>query len=100
MGCTGKSAPPPKPAPPAVGVSTVIQENVPIYGNWVASLQGYVNANIQPQVAGYLIKQDYQEGSFVHKGDILFEIDPRSIRPKGNWRKRQGSSRRHKRSSG
>jgi membrane fusion protein (multidrug efflux system) len=55
----------------------VIQENVPIYGNWVASLQGYVNANIQPQVAGYLIKQDYQEGSFVHKGDILFEIDPR-----------------------
>jgi membrane fusion protein (multidrug efflux system) len=76
-GCAGKSTPPPKPAPPSVGVSNVMQENVPIYGNWVASLDGYVNANIQPQVTGYLIKQDYREGSFVRKDDILFEIDPR-----------------------
>jgi membrane fusion protein, multidrug efflux system len=76
-GCAGKSTPPPSPGPPAVGVSKVIQENVPIYGSWVASLEGYVNANIQPQVTGYLVKQNYREGSLVRKGDILFEIDPR-----------------------
>src|SRR5581483_6457413 len=45
--------------------------------NWVATLDGYVNANIQPQVSGYLIRQSYREGSYVHKGDVLFEIDPR-----------------------
>jgi len=43
----------------------------------VGTLDGYVNAQIQPQVTGYLIKQDYREGSLVHKGDVLFEIDPR-----------------------
>ncbi len=50
---------------------------MPIYGDWVATLDGYVNANLQPQVSGYLIKQDYREGSLVHKDDVLFEIDPR-----------------------
>ena len=55
----------------------VIQKDVPIYGDWVATLDGFVNANIQPQVSGYLIKQDYREGSLVHKDDVLFEIDPR-----------------------
>lgn len=80
-GC-GKSqattgAPAGAPPPPEVGVSTVIQKDVPIYGDWVATLDGYVNANIQPQVSGYLIRQDYKEGSVVHKDDILFEIDPR-----------------------
>lgn len=63
--------------PPIVEVTTVIQKDVPIYGNWIATLQGYVNAQIEPHVTGYLIKQDYREGSFVHKGDLLFEIDPR-----------------------
>ncbi len=67
-------APPP---PPTVGVVAVQQRTVPVYGNWIASLEGYINANIQPQVSGYLIKQDYREGSLVHKGDVLFEIDPR-----------------------
>ncbi len=67
----------PRPRPPIVEVATVIQKDVPIYGNWIATLEGYVNAQIQPQVAGYLIKQDYREGSFVHKDDVLFEIDPR-----------------------
>ena len=67
------AAPPPLP----VGVVTVQQQNVPIFGEWVASLDGYVNANIQPQVSGYLIRQNYREGSLVHKGDVLFEIDPR-----------------------
>src|SRR5581483_11608050 len=75
--CTGKSAPTRRPPPPGVGVVTVSEQNVPIYGNWVATLEGYVNANIQPQVTGYLIRQNYREGSFVHKGEVLFEIDPR-----------------------
>ena len=55
----------------------MVQKDVSIYGEWVATLDGYVNAQIQPQVSGYLIRQDYQEGSFVHKDDVLFEIDPR-----------------------
>lgn len=58
-------------------VASVVQKDVPIYGEWVATLDGYVNAQIQPQVTGYLIKQDYREGSLVHKDDVLFEIDPR-----------------------
>jgi RND family efflux transporter MFP subunit len=58
-------------------VAAVEQRDVEIYGDWVATLDGYVNAQIQPQVSGYLIKQDYQEGSVVQVGDVLFEIDPR-----------------------
>lgn len=78
-GCSGNSAPRQQhaPPPPDVGVVTVTQKSVPIYGNWVATLDGYVNANIEPQVSGYLIKQDYREGTLVRKGDVLFEIDPR-----------------------
>jgi membrane fusion protein (multidrug efflux system) len=68
------------PPPPDVGVSIVQQKSVPIYGNWVASLDGYVTANIQPQVSGYLIRQNYSEGSYVRKGDLLFEIDPRPFK--------------------
>jgi RND family efflux transporter MFP subunit len=55
----------------------VVQKDVSLHSEWVATLDGYVNAQIQPQVTGYLIKQDYREGSFVHKDDVLFEIDPR-----------------------
>jgi membrane fusion protein (multidrug efflux system) len=77
-GCAGQSATPQKPPPPPdVGVVTVIQKDVPIYSDWVATMDGFVNANIQPQVSGYLIRQVYREGSFVHKDDVLFEIDPR-----------------------
>ena len=78
-GCSGTEAKPPAqaPPPPDVGVATVVQRDEAIYGDWVATLDGYVNANIQPQVSGYLIKQDYREGSLVHKDDVLFEIDPR-----------------------
>jgi membrane fusion protein (multidrug efflux system) len=50
---------------------------VPTIGTWVANTDGFVDAQIQPQVSGYLIRQDYKEGSEVHKGQILFEIDPR-----------------------
>jgi RND family efflux transporter MFP subunit len=74
-GCE-KQAPPPM-APPSVTVVTVVEKDVPIISNWIATLDGFTNAQIQPQVAGYLIKQNYREGSFVHKDDVLFEIDHR-----------------------
>ena len=75
-GCGNKTeaAPPP---PPEVQVISVQQKDVPIYGEWVAILDGYVNADIRPQVSGYLMKQTYREGTMVKKGDVLFEIDPR-----------------------
>jgi multidrug efflux pump subunit AcrA (membrane-fusion protein) len=75
--CAKKQSGPQKVAPAQVSVATVEQRDVEIYGDWVATLDGYVNAQIQPQVSGYLIKQDYQEGSVVHAGDVLFQIDPR-----------------------
>jgi membrane fusion protein (multidrug efflux system) len=76
-GC--KSGPPPQPAmgPLPVQVVTASQQDVPLTGEWVATTDGFVNAQIQPQVSGYLIRQDYKEGSAVHKGQVLFEIDPR-----------------------
>ena len=60
-----------------VSVARVQQQDVPLTGDWVGILDGYVNAQIQPQVSGYLIRQDYREGSQVSKGQLLFEIDPR-----------------------
>ncbi len=78
LGCSNgnvrAAAPPP---PPVVEVAPVIQKDVPVQGEWVGTLEGYVNAQIQPQVSGYLIRQDYHEGAFVKKGQLLFEIDPR-----------------------
>jgi RND family efflux transporter MFP subunit len=78
LGCSnGKvraAAPPP---PTVVKVAPVVQEDVPIRGEWVGTLEGYVNAQISPQVSGYLVRQDYQEGALVKKGQLLFEIDPR-----------------------
>jgi membrane fusion protein (multidrug efflux system) len=60
-----------------VSVVRVQQTDVPLTGEWVGTLDGFVNAQIQPQVSGYLIRQDYREGSVVSKGQVLFEIDPR-----------------------
>jgi membrane fusion protein, multidrug efflux system len=74
-GC--KPAPPPAPAPPKVQVLTISPTNVPIFQKWVGTLDGYPNAQIRAQVTGYLLKQDYVEGSKVKAGDSLFEIDPR-----------------------
>jgi RND family efflux transporter MFP subunit len=62
---------------PEVEVATVETRDVPVYNEWVATLDGYVNAQIRPQVSGYIIKQNYTEGSLVCKGQVLFEIDPR-----------------------
>jgi membrane fusion protein (multidrug efflux system) len=64
-------------APMPVTVATVEQRDVSLYGDWVATLDGFVNAQIQPQVSGYMIKQNYREGSVVQSGEVLFEIDPR-----------------------
>jgi len=60
-----------------VTVATVERRDVALDGDWVATLDGFVNAQIQPQVSGYMIKQDYREGSVVQSGEVLFEIDPR-----------------------
>jgi RND family efflux transporter MFP subunit len=65
------------PPPPDVVVTPVVQKTVPIYNEWVATLDGFDNAQIQPQVTGYIIAQTYREGSPVKKGQVLFEIDPR-----------------------
>jgi membrane fusion protein (multidrug efflux system) len=67
---------PPLPSP-TVEVVQVQQENVPIYGEWIGTLDGLVNADVRAQVTGYLLKQGYQEGSFVKQGQLLFQIDPR-----------------------
>jgi RND family efflux transporter MFP subunit len=75
-GCESPKAASPVPSP-EVEVASVVQKDVPIYSEWVATLDGYVNAQIQPQVTGYVIRQTYKEGSFVRKGQILFQIDPR-----------------------
>ena len=64
-------------APPEVEVTGVIQQDVPLYTECISTLDGYVNAEIRPQVSGYLLKQNYQEGTVVRKGQTLFEIDPR-----------------------
>jgi membrane fusion protein, multidrug efflux system len=63
--------------PPEVLVSAVIQEEVPIFQQWVGTLDGSENADVKARTTGYLQSRNYQEGSFVKKGDLLFEIDPR-----------------------
>src|SRR5215813_2622338 len=72
-GSVAETAPP----PPDVEVAAVRQADLPIEHEWVGTLDGLVNAAIKAEVTGYLLKQDYIEGSFVRKGQLLFEIDPR-----------------------
>jgi membrane fusion protein (multidrug efflux system) len=77
-GCTGTSAAgAPPAAAPEVEVAPVEQRDVPVYREWIGTLDGMVNAAIRAEVTGYLMGQRYAEGSFVHKGQLLFEIDPR-----------------------
>jgi membrane fusion protein (multidrug efflux system) len=73
-GCKKQSALPP---PPEVQVITLAPTNVPIFEEWIGTLDGFVNAQIHAQVTGYLLTQNYAEGSEVKKGDLLFQIDPR-----------------------
>jgi len=65
--------------PPPVDVMEVLRRDVPIYQEWIGTADGMVNATIRPQVTGYLTRQDYKEGDFVHSGQVLFEIDPRTF---------------------
>ncbi|MFZ0886664.1 MAG: efflux RND transporter periplasmic adaptor subunit, partial [Candidatus Acidiferrales bacterium] len=75
IGCAGKG---PATLPPAtVEVVQVAQKDVPIYGEWIGTLDGFVNADVRAQVTGYLLRQGYQEGAFVKEGQLLFQIDPR-----------------------
>ena len=64
-------------APPDVQIVQVEQKDVQIYVEHIGTLDGFVNADVRAQVTGYLLRQDYQEGAFVKKGQLLFEIDPR-----------------------
>src|SRR5437764_15185373 len=64
------------PPPPEVLVATVVPRDVPVLHEGVATLEGFITANINAQVQGYLISRDYKEGSVVKKGDLLFQIDP------------------------
>ena len=74
-GCKGKQEAP-QAVPPDVEVVAVEQQDVPIYREWVGTLQSEVNATISAQVSGYLLSRDYQEGAMVTNGQVLFRIDP------------------------
>ena len=67
------------PTPPMVSVVTIAPERVTVAGEWIATLDGIVNAQIRPQVSGYLTRRAYREGAFVRKGELLFEIDRRPL---------------------
>lgn len=75
--CTTETSAAGPPPPPDIEVAPVQQKDVPIYHEWIGTLDGMVNAAIRAQVTGYLLKQNYTEGSFVRKGQLLFEIDSR-----------------------
>ena len=78
--CGSTHAEAPKaPPPPEVSVITVMPERVALTSDWIATLDGYVNAQIRPQVTGYLVQRNYREGAAVRKGDVLFEIDARPL---------------------
>jgi len=78
-GCkrTAPAAPPPV---PEVLVTDVIKRDVPIFSDWVGTTEGFVNAEIHPKIAGYLLKQSYKDGDHVHSGQLLFQIDDREYR--------------------
>jgi membrane fusion protein, multidrug efflux system len=94
-GCSKARATASPPAPPEVEVVQVEQRDMPIYNEWIGTLDGTVNADIKSQVTGYLLTKDYTEGSFVKKGQLMFEIDPRPFQAsvdqaKGELAKAQG----------
>ena len=68
------------PTRPTVEVAEVLQSDIQVRHQWVATLAGFVNADIRPQVEGYVRKQAYRDGAYVQKGDVLFLIDPRNYK--------------------
>ncbi|HEY6291024.1 MAG TPA: efflux RND transporter periplasmic adaptor subunit [Terriglobia bacterium] len=98
VGCGNKEEAAPAP-PPDVEVVEVVQRNVPITKEWVATLAGFVNADVRAQVTGLLIKQNYSNGDYVKKGAPLFQIDPRPFQAildqaKANLDQAQGNLQR------
>lgn len=79
IGGCGKPEAPQMP-PPEVLVAPVAQRNVPVYSDWVGTIEGYVNAEIRPKVQGYLLTQNYANGKVVEDGQLLFQIDPRQFK--------------------
>ncbi|HMK71923.1 MAG TPA: efflux RND transporter periplasmic adaptor subunit [Myxococcaceae bacterium] len=75
LGC-GEKKPPPLP-PPTVLVAPVLKEDVPVFSDYVATVEGYINVDIRARVVGFLQTQDYKDGSYVKAGELLFTIDPR-----------------------
>jgi len=75
--CSRGDAAPAPPQPPTVSVVELTPETIPVSSEWIATLDGFANAQIRPQVSGYLVQRTYKEGALVRKGDVLFEIDPR-----------------------
>jgi len=78
-GCGERSGAAAPATPPLVRVASVVEEDVPISSEWVATLVGYINAQIRARVAGHLVSQSYKEGSLVRTGEPLFQVDPRSF---------------------
>jgi len=77
VACENTKAAAPAAPPPEVSVAAVVTQTVPVTSEWIASLDGYVNAQVRPQVSGYLLKRNYREGAVVRRGEVLFEIDRR-----------------------
>ena len=77
VSCTNSMARTAAPSKPEVEIATVEQRDIPIEREWIGTLDGMVNAAIKAEVTGYLQRQNYTEGSFVRRGQLLFEIDPR-----------------------
>src|SRR5437016_5431274 len=71
------NSPAPVARPLDVQVTKVEQRDVPVYSEWIGTTDGSINAEIKAQVTGYLLRQDYKEGSLVKQGELLFEIDPK-----------------------
>jgi len=80
LGCGGAAKGATEPAPLSVAVAAVVERDLAITREWIGTLDGSVNAEIRPQVEGYLTKQVYREGALVRRGDTLFVIDPRQFR--------------------
>ena len=77
--CNGCSSSKQKPAPPPPGVTVtaVLQQDVPVYQEWVGTMAGNVDAEIRPKAEGFLLNKLYSEGSFVRKGQPMFQLDQR-----------------------
>ena len=89
-GCKKKTEAPPPP-PPNVQVAPAVAKDVAVYQEWIGTLDGNVNADIRPQIEGYVLSRDYPEGSMVKAGETLFKIDPREFQAQYDQAKGQVS---------